>query len=357
MKYVSVLFAVFVSSVALRAETLVVANPSAFARVETVEVPFKGAYPKGFPSQVYGTNLLVSVRLAANETKEIVLDQAKPDAKYARHLCTGRAFPEHMDDFAWENDVLSMRVYGETTSLPAPIGKGLVSSGIEPMFKKSRMPVLENWFAKGAKPAAGEGPDVYVVGEGRGCGGIGRHMGDDKWQYARNWAKAEVVTTGPVRAVFDVTWLDWGGFVAETRRITIDRGCPFTHFDVRLRATRKFAYGLALGPGLDASSKRGHGGDPVEDKDLGYVAHWCGTSVEGLSVGTAVLLDPVMPFEYFKTDSFGCAYVVPRLPGYRFQYWAGAGWSAGGYKNAAEWKTCVKRFAEGLRNPMTVTVK
>jgi hypothetical protein len=38
-------------------------------------------------------------------------------------------------------------------------------------------------------------------------------------------------------------------------------------------------------------------------------------------------------------------------------YYAGAGWSKGGFPDSADWKTCVSDFAQRLHSPLKVQIK
>ena len=44
-------------------------------------------------------------------------------------------------------------------------------------------------------------------------------------------------------------------------------------------------------------------------------------------------------------------------PGDTYTYYSGAGWSKWGFKNSAEWFDYVQKFAQNLKEPLTVTIK
>src|SRR5258708_9069352 len=68
--------------------------------------------------------------------------------------------------------------------------------------------------------------DRYEVGGSRGCGGTGVWDGQNLY-VGRNYKTWRVIATGPIRAIFELTYDTWdtaGGIVAETKRFTVDAG-------------------------------------------------------------------------------------------------------------------------------------
>ncbi len=139
-----------------------------------------------------------------------------------------------MDDHAWENDRIAFRVYGPMLMEKPPRGEGLVSSGIDVWVKRTRNPVIDNWYQSRAyHKDRGEGLDYFHVGTSRGCGGIGVLAGG-VLHYSRNWATQKTLANGPVRAITEITYEPWscgkGLSVAETRRIILDAGSDLNRF-------------------------------------------------------------------------------------------------------------------------------
>ncbi len=313
--------------------------------------------------------LLFSTALAPRETREfrILSDASLPQADLSI-VCWGQHLPERLDDFAWENDRFGARAYGPAIMRPAPAGQGLVSSGIDVFNKCVRYPVLHRWLAERARGRSyhrdhGEGMDAYVVGAGRGCGGLGAVDATNAWSFSRNWSKAKAIQCGPVRAEFELTYPAWGGFGEETRRVTLDRGQFFAHFRPRFRG--KAPEGVRIGPGLDCGAARRHNGEVARDPSDGWIANWEPKDADGPhtgSIGTAIILDPGDAPAMAATDALGCEYLLTEAGRTPSGYWAGAAWSGasagddGLLPDAKAWHKAVREFAAALRAPVKVTV-
>ena len=152
----------------------------------------------------------------------------EPACAYARQV------PERYDDMAWENDRIAHRMYGFTLNTPAAGGERLRGSGIDFWGKRVTYPVIDRWYAKGHdqfhKDEEGEGLDLYSIGGSRGAGGTGVWDGGKLWT-SDNFVKAEVLSNGPRRTAFKLTYAPWDagaiGSVTETKQFTVDCGRNF----------------------------------------------------------------------------------------------------------------------------------
>lgn len=150
-----------------------------------------------------------------------------------------RYVPERLDDFAWENDRIAHRTYGQALAAPDAQGSGkevLVTSGLDIWFKRVRYPVVDRWYNKGHDhyhKDEGEGLDMYGVGTTRGAGGTG--IWDGKLLHtSRNYASWKVIANGPIRAIFELRYDAWdaaGASVSEVKRFTVDAGHDFDQID------------------------------------------------------------------------------------------------------------------------------
>ena len=372
----------FAAAVAVVAATVTVSNTVDVARTETVSAAWKelgvkssalrlrvvdSATGKAVPHQndAAGTELLFSVDLKGLEcrTFKVFADASgKVPSADLSAVCWCGYIPERMDDFAWENDCFGARAYGQAIMQPRPKGQGLVSSGIDIFNKCVSYPLLEMWLKYRAKGApsyhknSGEGMDCYLVGPGRGCGGVGARDGQGKWLYSANWAESKVAQVGPVRCEFDLVYEAWGGFGRETRHVILDRGQSLAKMTA---AFDSFAEGALVGPGLDVAPERKHGGEVAKSEDEGWIAAFEPEDPEDGSLMTAIVLDPAsMPAE-IATDGAGCVYLLarPAANAKSVTYYTGANWT--GQKrfcSAADWHRYVKDFATCLRNPVKVSV-
>ncbi len=172
-----------------------------------------------------------------------------PAKAFARYV------PERLDDFAWENDRIGHRTYGPALAEPAPPGSDkevLVTSGLDIWFKRPSYLVIDRWYAKGHDhyhKEEGEGLDMYAVGRTRGAGGTGIWNGSRLF-VSRNYATWRIVTNGPVRTVFELTYDNWdadGVAVSEVKRFTVDAGHLFDQVESTFTTASPQTLTVALG--------------------------------------------------------------------------------------------------------------
>jgi len=166
-----------------------------------------------------------------------------------------RYVPERLDDFAWENDRIAHRTYGQALAAPAPPGSDkevLVTSGVDIWFKRPAYPIVDRWYNKGHDhyhKDEGEGLDMYAVGRTRGAGGTGIWNGNRLF-VSRNYSSWRVIANGPIRAVFELTYDAWdadGVAVSEVKRFTIDAGHLFDVVESTFRTASPQVLNVALG--------------------------------------------------------------------------------------------------------------
>ena len=166
-----------------------------------------------------------------------------------------RYVPERLDDFAWENDRIAHRTYGQALAAPAPPGSDkevLVTSGVDIWFKRPAYPIVDRWYNKGHDhyhKDEGEGLDMYAVGRTRGAGGTGIWNGNRLF-VSRNYSSWRVIANGPIRAVFELTYDAWdadGVAVSEVKRFTVDAGHLFDVVESTFRTASPQVLNVALG--------------------------------------------------------------------------------------------------------------
>ena len=265
--------------------TVTVTNPSDFRRdCETVEISpptsleaskqiavMDGMSSRVLDSQIYdsldaGKKLLFQVDLAPHETRtyDIIDASALPAVPQPIIKTFARYVPERYDDFAWESDRIAHRTYG-LALIPA---EGTISSGPDVWIKKNHELIVDPMYKnKHYHDDNGEYIDDYRVGNSRGCGGIG--IWDGKKLYVssnyRNW---KLITTGPIRSEFELTYDAWdagkGRKVSETKRISIDANSYFSKEQSTLTSDDKSA--LTIGVGL-AERACGTNGEELISQD------------------------------------------------------------------------------------------
>ncbi len=194
--------------------------------------------------------LLFQVDLAPHETRTYyILDAAALAAVPPPIVKTfARYVPERYDDFAWESDRIAHRAYG----MALIKAEGTISSAPDVWIKKDRGLIINTMYAtKHYHEDNGSFMDDYRVGHSRGCGGLG--IWDGKKLYtSSNYHNWKLITTGPIRSEFELTYDAWdagnGRMVSETKRYSIDAGSWMTKAQSTFSSEDKSP--LTIGVGL-----------------------------------------------------------------------------------------------------------
>ena len=324
--------------------------------------------------------LLFQVDLAPGETRTFyILDSSALAAVPPPIVKTfARYVPERMDDFAWESDRTAHRMYGQALIK----GEGTISSGVDAWIKKDHRLIMDEMYrTKHYHEDNGSEMDDYRVGKSCGDGGSG--IWDGKKLYAainyRNW---KIITTGPVRSEFELTYDAWdagnGRKVSETKRISIDAGSWLSKAQSMFASDDKSP--LTVGVGL---AERACGTNGVElvsqDQTEGWLAYWQPEDKPKGTMGVAIIL-PKGGVKEFTNDApdMPDSAIHAEVPqpthegfppirnllaisqaevGQPFTYYFGACWDrSGDFTNHVEWENYVKRFAERRDQPLQVTV-
>jgi uncharacterized protein DUF4861 len=273
----------------------------------------------------------------------------------------------------------------------------LTSSGVDVWIKRTCSLVANEMYRTGQNYDTNwVMQDDYKVGKTRGCGGIGIWDGQ-KLYVSKNWRTYKIITTGPIRSEFELTYDAWdagkGRMVSETKRISIDAGSNLSRVESTFSSDGKspltIGVGLAERPGenvivLDGSPEIGSWqnsttkGLVVQNQNDSWMAYWQPQDFAKGAIGTAIILpkgsvetftndNPNLPASKFAPptqtmtegqpairDLLG---VTPAEVGKPFIYYLGAGWSeSGDFPDAKSWTDYVRRFAERRDQPLQVTI-
>jgi len=360
--------------------------------------------------------LLFQVDLAPGETRTFyVLDASALAAVPPPIVKTfARYVPERHDDFAWESDRIAHRMFGP--ALETWQAEPLTSSGMDVWIKRTRNLIVNQMYGT-MKFFETNGPaqDDFKVGKTRGDGGLGIWQ-DGKLFVSKNWSTQKVITTGPIRSEFELTYDAWdagGRKVSETKRISIDAGSNLSRVESTFssddKSTLQIGVGLAERPGentivQDALEVRGwpqqypgekaavSEGSPiidswqtstnkglfVQNQDEGWMTYWQPQDFNKGTAATAFIL-PKGSIEMFTTDITNLPpektvaptktvtegqpairnqlAIAPAEIGKPFVYYFGAGWDqSGDFPDAKSWTDYVRRFAERRDQPLQVTI-
>ena len=411
--------------------TVTVTNPSDFRRdCETIDlfagrmaetaiasgidaigqpIVMDGTSSRVLDSQVYSepdeTNnparrLLFQVDLAPHETRKYYILDAPALAAVPPPIVKtfARYVPERHDDIAWESDRIAHRMYGP--ALETWKAEPLTSSGIDVWVKRTRNLIINHMYGTGVYfDTNGPSQDDFKVGKTRGCGGLGI-WSDGKLHVSKNWRTYKVITTGPVRSEFELTYDAWDGgngrMVSETKRISIDANSNMSHMESSFSSDDKSPLQIGVGIGerpgeniftndtADASELIDHWQDStaqglvVQDLAEGYMWYWQPQDFAKGVIGTAILLpkgsietftndNPNLPAAKFAAPTHtmtegqpglrSLLAIAPAEIGTPFSYYIGASWNeSGDFPDAKAWGDYVRRFAQGRDEPLQVAI-
>jgi hypothetical protein len=324
--------------------------------------------------------LLFKVDLAPGETRNFYIFQSSFLAAVPPPIVKtmARYVPERMDDFAWESDRTAHRIYGQALIK----GEGTITSGVDAWIKKDHRLIMDEMYrTKHYHEDNGSEMDDYRVGKSCGDGGTGIWDGK-KLNAAINYRNWKLITTGPIRSEFEVTYDAWdagnGRKVSETKRISIDAGSWLSKAQSTFASEDKSP--LTVGVGL---AERACGTNGVElisqDKTEGWLAYWQPEDKPKGTMGVAIIL-PKGEVKEFTNDApdMPDSAIHAEVPqpthegfppirnllaisqaqvGQPFTYYFGACWDrSGDFTNQVQWENYVKRFAERRDQPLQVTV-
>lgn len=269
-----------------------------------------------------------------------------------------RYVPERLDDFAWENDKIAHRTYGPALAEPAPPGSDkevLVTSGLDIWFKRPAYPIVDRWYNKGHDHyhrEEGEGLDMYAVGRTRGAGGTGIWNGSRLFT-SRNYAGWRVITNGPLRAVFELSYDSWdadGVQVSEVKRFTVDAGHYFDTVDSIFTAAGSQVLTVALG--LNKKPAYPEQAPVVTTyRAPATLMQWVRQRSAG-DFGTAIVLPGADGYASDPDNDLILAKARTAQP-LRYYLGAGADWS-GEFGTAQAWQAYVEGFRRRIAAPVRV---
>jgi hypothetical protein len=413
-----------------------VTNPSASRRdCETVEVKCQDLAAHNFgggivgvmdgmssrilDSQIYNSNppegkithppfpkpdkLLFQVDLAPGETKTFYIFDAMIYVGGAKVLPAmpppivktfARYVPERHDDFAWESDRIAHRMFGP--ALETWQEEPLTSSGVDVWIKRTRNLIVNQMYSTGVYDTNGVSQDDFKVGKTRGCGGLGIWR-DGKLYVSKNWRTYRVITTGPIRSEFELTYDAWdagnGRMVTEAKRISIDAGSNLSRAESTFSSDDKSPLQIGVGfaerpgenvivtdgsPEVNSWQTSTSKGLIVQNQSEGWMTYWQPQDfTKGTTAVTIVLpknnvetftndipnlpADKLAPPTHTMTEGQpairNLLAIAPAEIGKPFVYYFGAGWDkSGDFPDAKSWNDYVRRFAERRDQPLQITI-
>lgn len=305
--------------------------------------------------------LIFQTDFAAREASRIFIVEDSKDRIFAPASKTyGRYVPERDDDFAWENDRIAFRMYGED------LEPRLVSSGIDLWLKRTRESIIDLWFKGGDAyyhKDNGTGIDLYSVKNSRGCGGSGIWE-NEKLHVSRNYRDFRIIANGPVCTVFELFYQPWdvnGAKISETKRITLDAGQNLNKIESFYKVEGNLPT-LNIGVGI-ARHESEFSGTFDANKENGWMSRWETTKTDG-SFGCAVVAAPTQITKMF--DEQGVTDTANEHPHHfmilssdankTVRYYAGGGWDkSGDFKDRKAWNAYLENFAARVNSPLKIS--
>jgi uncharacterized protein DUF4861 len=292
---------------------------------------------------------------APRETREFVVRVAearKPRAEDYRVYA--RFVRERRDDFAWENDRVAFRMYGQALETFAE--EPLTSSAVDAWAKRTRRLVLNDWYlVDDYHRDHGEGGDFYPAGRTRGCGGSGLVV-DGALVVSKNFRSSRVLASGPLRVVFELTYPEWetpGTKAVEVKRVTLDAGSHFNRFESFYTAEGQEPVTWAAGIRKPEDTLA------RVDRERGTVRTWEHLTRYGENgwLGCGVVVDPAAVADVVEAG--GSQLLVARTPrGTPATWYAGSGWDrSGDFPDEPGWARHLDAFVARLRSPLVVEVR
>lgn len=292
----------------------------------------------------------------AGETKSFMIMRSKKAKKPIQPLTDAR-FVTPREDVAWENDRIAYRIYGPALAKEA-------NNGFDVWTKRARYLIVEKWYkgeeATGSAKISyhedhGEGADFFNVGRSLGAGSCALYKGDSLYQPGV-FATYKIIATGPIRAMFEVTYKPVqfdGRSISEIKRVTLDAGSNLNRVEVTYRCDSAsgsvpFAVGIVKRKGVTGYT----------DKENRGVSLWGLTTdkEEQGSLGTGIVMTKEA-FKEIKEDTTHLLIIGNVELGKMATYYTGAGWTrSGDFKNAEDWNIYLKEFSLRINNPLKIEV-
>lgn len=299
--------------------------------------------------------LIFQSDFAPGQTKTFTISAgAKREYKKEDFRAYGRFVRERFDDFAWENDRIAHRTYGN--ALIFWKGEPLTSSAIDIWSKRTAKMVINDWYmVDNYHTDTGEGVDAYSAGPTRGCGGSGIWSRGQLY-IPRNFTQSRVLANGPIRVMFELVYPNFstdGVSVTQVLRVSLDGGSQLNHFDTFYRREPS-DIPVAVAIGL----KKVKDAQKDFNAELGRLTTWEPMDKNLGMQGLAIIANP-RDVDTATEDNLNHLLVLkPSMNTMPVSYWAGFAWDrAGLIKSKSEWEKYVDEFAQKRLSPIEVKVK
>lgn len=257
--------------------------------------------------------------------------------------------PQRKDDFSWENDKIAFRVYGQELQRTE-----LTSSGIDVWVKKVKEPVALTLYTKGHDYYHSDNPlgiDFFDVGQSLGCGALGAYS-DGKLQMAQNYYQYKIISAGPIRAVFELTYKPWqmgNKKAGEIVRISLDLGSNLNHIESRFDAD---VNDIVFAAGIVQCNR---GGEPIYANDKSEIIYWQNPDPNFGTIGCAIILPKEATRNESVDEKNNYLLLAKTNKANKISYYSGACWNRySEFDSEEKWVKYVEKKGREIANPIKI---
>jgi hypothetical protein len=300
------------------------------------------------------TVLIFQANVPANASAVYTLSEGTPADVSVK--TTARFVPDRSDDFAFENDMASYRMYG-----PALEQIEHPSNGIDIWMKYKEEPVMDKIYdGRLQKPALSYhednglgGFDSYDVGYTLGAGGVAPVT--SQWWLGETFDRYEIIEKGPLRSVFQLVYdtihVDNTTY-QEIFTVTTDAGSALNKAVVSFKGIDQ---PMQLVTGIFMHRDSVNTVYDRENKILSYTKNI--TTNKGVEKGQTYI-------GIYTPDAAGDAFVQDKtfaiLHDYKvgddLTYYFGGVWNGWKFQTEEDWISALKHFSQAKKEPLKVTI-
>lgn len=286
------------------------------------------------------------------ETKDFSISLAEnnePDSSlvYAAYISK----PEGLGDFAWENDYIGYRMYGQARADAQGTG-----TAIDVWCKRLPGRLTDKWYTPGQSYHVdkGYGADHYASGKNQGCGGSGIYYNDQIY-FSKSYSSWKIIANGPIRLVFELEFTGWqfeNNDIKEIKRITLDAGQYFNQIESTYKLSNnalEFSHAVGIVQRTDSRS--------IIEKKGGWFGSWesLGENNGYLGCGFIAPVSKLIDIKNLNEHLYG---LLAAKSGESIRYYTGAAWSKfGSVKSFDIWKSYVENKVQCINNQCIVSIK
>ena len=292
--------------------------------------------------------LLLPVHVRPNSKATFTFVEGTPAAVLSS--VGGAMYPSRLEDIAFENDRIGIRLYG-----PALQRKGEKGFGHDLWVKRTTELILPELYSNDPRLSFhldyGKGLDCYAVGPTLGCG-TPCVLRDGKIVYPWCYETYRILDKGPLRFTVEVTFPKTADGITEHRILSIDKGSNFFETTVwysGLKQPTDIAAALAIRDSDPTSVVIGDG-----------YAHYADPTIDPARHQTQIYVALLFPDETVtirQQEKHALGILKNSTSDRRFHYFFGAAWSEFDIRSQSEWQCRIDGFMQAQRNPLKIDVQ